>query len=105
MFLPIARILHYTYVIGLILLKFLPCKIYHYILTYGPTFLQLLFSCLHGDLYHYVHYSEELLPENIVIEILRQLLKAVSFMHSKSIVHLDIKVSCFIELRNDDLKQ
>ncbi|CAH8543825.1 unnamed protein product [Schistosoma haematobium] len=51
----------------------------------------LLENCLHGDLYHYVHYSEELLPENIVIEILRQLLKAVSFMHSKSIVHLDIK--------------
>ncbi|CAH8847588.1 unnamed protein product [Trichobilharzia szidati] len=51
----------------------------------------LLENCSQGDLYHYVHYNEESLEESIVVEASRQLIKAVSFLHSQSIVHLDIK--------------
>ncbi|TNN17209.1 Serine/threonine-protein kinase 17A isoform 1 [Schistosoma japonicum] len=65
-------------------------KMKHYYIGEKEVVL-LLENCSHGDLYHYVHYSEEPLPENIVIEVLWQLLKALSFIHSQSIVHLDIK--------------
>ncbi|CAH8496723.1 unnamed protein product [Schistosoma turkestanicum] len=65
-------------------------KMKHYYVGEKEVVL-LLENCSHGDLYHYVHYSEELIPENIVVKILAQLLKAVSFIHSESIVHLDIK--------------
>ncbi|CAH8537393.1 unnamed protein product [Heterobilharzia americana] len=51
----------------------------------------LLENCSQGDLYHYVHYNEESLPESTVAELSMQLLEAVSFLHSQLIVHLDIK--------------
>ncbi|KAF7256360.1 hypothetical protein EG68_03191 [Paragonimus skrjabini miyazakii] len=45
-----------------------------------------------GDLYHLIHYSDVSPPVDFVRSIVRQVLKAVSFLHEHNVVHLDIKV-------------
>ncbi|KAA3680436.1 serine/threonine kinase 17 [Paragonimus westermani] len=49
------------------------------------------FSAIGGDLYHLVQYSDVSPPVDFVRSIVRQVLKAVSFLHEHNVVHLDIK--------------
>ena len=47
-----------------------------------------------GDLYSRI--SEDPLPEQEALHIMRQILQAVNFMHDRSIMHLDLKVCCLL---------
>ncbi|XXQ32488.1 Protein kinase domain-containing protein [Plasmodiophora brassicae] len=49
--------------------------------------------CLGGDLIDFVEARGGRLPEHDVVEIMRQLVNAVAFMHDRHIVHGDIKPS------------
>lgn len=69
-------------------------KLYNSIDT--KKYLNLVMEHVEGkSLYEFVkerNYSGRYLPENVVKEIIRQLLKGVCFMHSKGIAHRDLKL-------------
>ncbi|VDP95393.1 unnamed protein product [Echinostoma caproni] len=51
-----------------------------------------------GDLYHIINDSEFNLPFTVVQSAVLQLLRAVSFLHMRSVVHLDIKVYLSVKI-------
>ena len=54
---------------------------------------EIFFSIPGGELFDRVIEDEFILTEKACICFMRQVLEGVSFMHSKSILHLDLKVS------------
>jgi serine/threonine protein kinase len=52
----------------------------------------------YGDLSEYIKYLQKPIPQNTIIHILKQLVIALSWLHSRNIVHRDIKVSLFIRM-------
>ena len=64
-------------------------------LGYGTLFNKIIpfFSIPGGELFDRVIEDEFVLTEKSCICFMRQVLEGVSFMHSKNILHLDLKVS------------
>ena len=65
--------------------------------------LIFLLSATEKDLHIYLD-SEGAFEEKKACEIIFQILKAIEFLHSKNVLHLDIKVRlnrdfCFLEIR------
>ena len=64
----------------------------------------VIFSIRGGELFDRVIEDEFVLTEKACVCFMRQVLEGVSFIHSKHILHLDLKVSHFLEfIKNTDL--
>ena len=64
----------------------------------------IIFSIRGGELFDRVIEDEFVLTEKACVCFMRQVLEGVSFIHSKHILHLDLKVSHFLEfIKNTDL--
>ena len=64
----------------------------------------IIFSIRGGELFDRVIEDEFVLTEKACVCFMRQVLEGVSFIHSKHILHLDLKVSHFLEfIQNTDL--
>ena len=65
----------------------------------------IIFSIRGGELFDRVIEDEFVLTEKACVCFMRQVLEGVSFIHSKHILHLDLKVSHFLEfIKNTELK-
>ncbi|CBY13517.1 unnamed protein product [Oikopleura dioica] len=58
----------------------------------GRNIFMIMELCTGGELFDKVA-QDHLLKENTVAEYLRQICQALSYLHSKNILHLDLKVS------------